>query len=367
MLAIRSLAILLLVTAPFISLEGCRGKSAQSIPAGWLYPVLHGGKWGFADSHGRIVIPCKYDNAYASFEPADRYNAVEIGEDIVLIDRTGLEVTRSKGGMTTLGLKLVGLLAEPVRPSLDGSAPVPSHYSVLTLPDLKPVMEAQEVVGGDEPPYPIKRNGMWSLMDGDGNVLQVTLDCSKVSGFSDGLAAASIGKKKWGFIDASGKWVIEPKYSHAFDFSEGLAHVMSGGASLYIDKQGKDVFGKTFMVADNFSEGVALVVVGEKSRAYIDKSGKFILGPANFTGDAFSEGLAAVRMFDLRGKAAQTGYINKRGEFVIELKGAVVLERFQGGLARVVTKSASGYIDQAGDRVIKDEYKGEGAAHLPGD
>ncbi len=59
--------------------------------------------------------------------------------------------------------------------------------------------------------------------------------------FNQGLAAAQTNGK-WGFIDTTGKFVIQPQYDDAGDFSEdGTADVSLGGVEITIDKTGKQV------------------------------------------------------------------------------------------------------------------------------
>ena len=76
------------------------------------------------------------------------------------------------------------------------------------------------------------------------------------SSFKEGLAQVCIGKCVWekdsgyngkfGFIDHSGHFVINPQYDNVFDFTDGYAKVMVGkGAdakSGYIDKTGKTIW-----------------------------------------------------------------------------------------------------------------------------
>jgi len=63
--------------------------------------------------------------------------------------------------------------------------------------------------------------------------------------FYEGLASVSLGGK-WGFIDTTWKFVIEPKFSNAGCFCEGLAPVhteysINGSFNSFIDKTGKVV------------------------------------------------------------------------------------------------------------------------------
>ena len=76
--------------------------------------------------------------------------------------------------------------------------------------------------------------------------------------------------------EQTGKFVINPQFNFANDFSEGLAAVRIGddktGKWGYIDKQGKMVVNPQFdcdWVCSGFSEGLAAVRVGD------DKTGKW--------------------------------------------------------------------------------------------
>ena len=63
----------------------------------------------------------------------------------------------------------------------------------------------------------------------------------------------------WGYIDKTGKTVIESRFDYAFVFSEGLAYVRIDKKWGYIDKTGKMVVEPQFDRAFGFSEGLANV------------------------------------------------------------------------------------------------------------
>ena len=65
--------------------------------------------------------------------------------------------------------------------------------------------------------------------------------------------------KKYGFIDKSGKVVIEPQFDDVGPFSEGFAGVEKDGKWGFIDKSGKVVIEPQFDDAEPFSEGLAKV------------------------------------------------------------------------------------------------------------
>jgi len=99
---------------------------------------------------------------------------------------------------------------------------------------------------------------------------------------------------EWGFIDRSGKIIIQPQFEDTGDFSEGLAWVRPfDGKAGYIDKSGKLIIKPEFDAANSFSGGLAQVMMlGDKKSVdphgvespaqkygYIDKAGKFIWKP----------------------------------------------------------------------------------------
>ena len=83
---------------------------------------------------------------------------------------------------------------------------------------------------------------------------------------------------QWGYIDKTGKIVINPQFDSAWDFSEGLAWVKVGGKWGYIDKTGKIVINPQFDDAHDFHDGLALVVV-EGLYGYIDRTGHYVWRP----------------------------------------------------------------------------------------
>lgn len=89
-----------------------------------------------------------------------------------------------------------------------------------------------------------------------------------------------VQKGKCGYINRTGKIVIEPQFNGADDFSEGLARVTIEAKFGYINKAGQMVIKpQQFDWAENFSEGLALVEIDGKI-GYIDKTGQYIWKPA---------------------------------------------------------------------------------------
>ncbi len=108
--------------------------------------------------------------------------------------------------------------------------------------------------------------------------------------FSEGLAAVQRGMTKAeirsgflpagamliGYIDKTGKQVIEPKFEQARVFSGGLAAVQRSGEKWgYIDKTGKMLIGPKFDSASTFTNDRAAVTLDGKEKV-IDRTGRIV-------------------------------------------------------------------------------------------
>jgi hypothetical protein len=76
------------------------------------------------------------------------------------------------------------------------------------------------------------------------------------------------GRKRWGFIDRTGAWVIAPRYDRVSDFSEGLAAAEEDGRAGFIDRSGMFVIKPVFDRASSFRIGIAEVWINNKSGFY---------------------------------------------------------------------------------------------------
>src|ERR1035438_10068284 len=74
---------------------------------------------------------------------------------------------------------------------------------------------------------------------------------------------------RWGYIDRTGQFVIDPEFEGAGDFSENLAYVVVKHIYGFIDKTGTIVIEPQFDEANSFSEGLAAVEIDKIG--FIDK------------------------------------------------------------------------------------------------
>ena len=194
------------------------------------------------------------------------------------------------------------------------------------------------------------------------------IDVSKyddVKNFSDGLAAVHFEDKGWGFIDTTGKVIIEPQFQDVGHFSEGLVNVRIGEKFGFIDRTGFMVINPLYDVANSFSEGVASVEKGDEV-FLINKIGERLfshsLNKLHFyihESARFSEGLIAVHDCE----KDKTGFIDKTGLFVIEARFSDA-GTFSDGIARVAVFAGDdekiAYINHEGQFIIPPKFNTDG-------
>jgi hypothetical protein len=166
------------------------------------------------------------------------------------------------------------------------------------------------------------------------------------------------GKENWryGFINRSGQFVIEPKFRSVGCFKGGLAPVVTDKGDTYIDKLGR----------------------------FVTKPGEYITGHYNNCDDAwpnYAEGLHKVtRYFKLPGaktddELTYSGYVNAQGKLVIPL-AHYYADDFSDGMAQITVKTdvsqeeleegkrrndatarvRHGYIDTTGKMVVPPKF-----------
>jgi len=276
------------------------------------------GKWGYIDKQGNWVISPRYSTPPGEFHG-------------------GLAAVQTDGGW-----RFINKSAQVIE-SIPASAiePPPLSEGLILCAKSKETQKGR---------YPTSADFTYEYVDTAGRIVMTP---KIVSGgrFSEGLAAAmfpkaSGDKSLWGYIDGSGEPVIDGKYYSAGDFKQGLAVVWvdaefegkgglgsyHGGKFGYIDKTGKFVIEPTFDSARAFSDNGLAAAGGN----YIDKTGKVILkGPYWKAGD-FNDGLAPVASSG----AVDTkfGFITRDGKWAAKPTWDDA-ESFSEGLAGVGTNT----------------------------
>ena len=342
--------------------EGAEGTPGDQV---MLFPIVKDGKWGYMDKAGKVVIEPQYDGA-GDFSEGLAWVGTELLRGY--IDKTGKMVIEPKFGWA--GSFHSGMAA--VFGHRDGK-PIGARHGDIWGDEV----QMNKPQGGtgyiDRTGTRVKVETRYAGLDFSEGKLCVRGDCLDSSGkklehdaadlgpFSDGLAAA---KKdvRWGYIDHDMKWVIEPQFTLARAFSEGLAPVVAGDAPAprtardyaslrkkggvkwgFADTSGKVVINCQFEDAGTFSESLAPIKT-DGTWGYCDTSGNVAIEAKYDYAWPFSEGRGRVLVGE------KHGFVDKTGTLVVEAKYDVAWE-FAKGLARVGTGEKEGYIDHDGSYV----------------
>lgn len=220
---------------------------------------------------------------------------------------------------------------------------------------------------------------LWGFIDRTGKVV-IEPKFKEAANFSEGLARVGIydkdyvwentnipnGKIYWGFIDKQGNWAIEPTIDYVFnDFNGGMSLVKRNVSKAdeiiseiyFIDRHGHKLWILDSWYITRFNDDVMIIAVGENEKgrdifSFIDRTGRRKTDKSFAHISGFSEGLAAATP-TFGGKY---GYINKKGDFVIEPKFESAFS-FSEGLAGAKNEDTGcGYIDKFGNWVIKPQF-----------
>lgn len=204
---------------------------------------------GFADTAGRLVIPYQYSNTfYFSDNVAvvtvtnKSSNSNEEDEYHAIIDKKGttlLTIANNKQDVTIFKTGIARFLEN-------------GHYGLMDKKGTIRLAPRFDVLPPDYNGGPLwgiihgkadgSKEGFLYLLDSNftetGKLLLYTTG-KRITGtegnFSEGLLAVR-QDELWGYVDQSGKWVIQPQFTEAAQFYEGLAIVRNSESIVSIIK-----------------------------------------------------------------------------------------------------------------------------------
>jgi hypothetical protein len=306
-----------------------------------IFPFVEGGKIGYKDVEGRIVLQPQFDYA-EEFRPDFPWTVVGKGSyELLNHNMDSREVNfYGKFGLISAGGEIIfeplfSLIFEPGKETAvvgDGNGYI--HFEAFPAEKNYVFDGEMGVVGirGDTI-VPVQYISLKSLTaDGDaywfvkdedsaflynrasGHYVPGTIE--SIDDFSDGLARIKT-PSGFGFVDTAGRITIEPKYNKASGFNMGTALVKKDNRYFFIDVQGEQKETAKFQ----FNE----------------------ISP-------LSEGLARVRIFD------EYGYIYPDSTFFI-VPEFTEAGNFFNGIAPVSTVDSFGYIHTDGSRDLVRKYR----------
>lgn len=304
-------------------LVGCLQVQLSGImQPGKLYLVVQGGKFGFINGKGQVIVKPQFLRVMPFSEGlAPVMAGTPRAPQYAFIDTTGRVVIRTQDAPSEKGF------SSGVARMLKNSSSS-SYY-----------------------------------IDKAGNKVGVYYagaeDCT------EGLCAVrmgSMGPKQWGYVDTAGAMVVKGQYDWAMPFSEGLGRVgvtmgeareekgvwVVDGKVGFIDRSGKAVTPLEYDKAQDFSNGMAGVMVGGRW-GFINQSGEMVVAPRFEEVQPFEGGLARVKI------DGRWGYIDKGGMTVIAAKYEAA-SNFREGWAAVKVDGRAFFIDRDGRDALQTPY-----------
>ncbi|MCB0429887.1 MAG: WG repeat-containing protein [Flavobacteriales bacterium] len=270
-----------------------------------LFAIRSQGKWGYADSTGKVLVPCQFEWV------------ADFAEGLAMAGRHGKVGFINKHGYTVVSFQY-----EEAESFKDGYALVydGTHYGF------------------------VERTGR----------VVIPLEYDQLNEFSEGLAAAQ-KEDAYGFIDRKGKVVIPFVFDQAGDFSEGLARVVSDGKTGYVNTSGELVIPCQLQWGEPFHDGLARVRSMDEF-GVMDPAGHWRLRPEYDLVGNFSNNRALVV------QEGHLGYVNRKGEVMIPVTAEADVDvanwaGFQHGKAKSKKGKGWGMIDTAGRVVVPRDYE----------
>ena len=315
---LRGIAIVLLTLTcgPYPETTFSRILNHQQSQSEQLYPISQGGKYGFANQSGTVVIPLNYawasdfSGGLAVIAVSDKNNPKSL--KFGYVNRSGVVV---------------------IEPQFDYAA----NFS-----------DGLAIVGKFDPEK--KGQLLYGFIDTLGKII-IEPQYYKADIFSEGLAVVADDKNNFGYIDMTGKVVIPLQFYKAGRFSQGLAMATdTAGKNVgYISRSGRFVIEPGFSFGTAFSEGLAAVATTDNKVGYIDTEGKFVIPAKYVAGRPFSEGLAAVS------DGREWIYIDTKGRIAFDKKFQQALS-FSETFGAVKVDGQWGYIRRTGDFAIAPQF-----------
>lgn len=290
-----------------------------------LCAVLRGGKWGYVDRSGALVVACRFDDA----GPFSRgLAAVAEGELTGFITDDGAWAIEPRF-LRAWGFDPSGVAAAVASlKEVDGPLlrELKKDFSVKELRGMwglidrsgawvkTPAFDYAEtelhtslgIAGGDlsgplrlrEDRAIVRQKRSWGLIDGRGAIV-VPPKLLKVGDLGGGLSAFQKkvqGKQRWGFLDRDGRTVIEPQFLGA---RWPGAAVQDGRAAVAVE-----------VTPEQSEARLRFGQFGVGSWGYVDGSGAFVIAPELVVAQPFRGGLAEVHGI------GWWGYLDRDGNVV---------------------------------------------------
>lgn len=193
-------------------------------------------KMGYIDTNGKYIIEPKYDyiGTFAEGLAIARKN-----DRFGYIDLAGKEIVPFKylnGGDFGSGLAPVCVSPDSMWVYIDHSGKVAIKGDFYWAESFREGMAGVLLSSSSG----MGKRKKWGMIDSTG-FLKVRAIFDDYAPFAEGLAAVQY-KMAWGYINQNAEFVIEPQYTFAGSFIQGITQVEDGVNTIYIDKHGRKIY-----------------------------------------------------------------------------------------------------------------------------
>ncbi len=303
--------------------------------------VNDGEKWGVVNRKGKAVVPFRYDAIdflKGSEQPLLKVHIQSF--QYGLLDTLGniaIEARFEEIGTYSEDMVAVQQGGQWGFVNRAGQQVIPNRY--------------QQVQAFQEGMAAVKLDGKWGFIDKEGNVL-VSFQFGRVGNVSNGLFWATTDSGI-SYFNTEGQPTIAGPFDQAYDFEGTIARVVEERKFGLIDATGNYIVRPKFIDINNFDEnGLAIVRYGTDRVRYgiLNTSGDLITGSGGYNDiRPYAEGRAAVKVKD------KYGYIDTNGKLVVPADYARV-STFVEGRAAVQINGECGYIDRNGNIIVDLAY-----------
>lgn len=243
--------------------------------------VCLGGKWGLIDISGKIVLDHSFD-IICDISNSDQFLIIRLGEKHGIINNQGktiVEPVYDDISFSDEGVFIVGV-KEDSEPEGFKFLPVETvwEYGLIDL-------NGQVIL----PPT-------YAYSDNHRGIDRME--------FHQGLAAVCVNHK-WGYINARGEMVIDPKFESAKNFSHGVAYIQQNGLYGLIDKRGNIIVEPQYInISSEIKNGYIRVENKDHRWGVIDTTGRTVVPPRyEYAFGDCSEGMVIIQQGEKFGYA----------------------------------------------------------------
>lgn len=313
----------------------CSDSESESPCWKQLYRINVGGKYGFINEKGDIIIEPQFDNAFFCFK--DSVCFAQIGEKRGLINTEGQFTTELSN---EIGWVYGFHKNKSICIGTNDKYGIIDKNGTIILPIIY-----NNIIRHDSIGFIVEdSNGNRGYVKNNGDFI-VPCIFDDVNGYEDNLMVVATSRK-CGYVDTMGHWVIDSIFDDARGFGNGLARVKKDGFWMFIDKKGESVKNLLFdEILTGFSDNRAFVKEGN-SILLIDTNGKTKKIISADTVYTFKNGYATYKKGNFYGKIDTNG-----NEIIPPIYEGI--GHFQNGFFSFERNGKYGWIDNNGKIVVE--------------